>query len=79
MCRIMLRFILDINFEENLKKTNARVRPARDKLVDFSSKISALNSLEIARKHIKLYKYTCLLCAKPSNVFQAVYLRFKLE
>ena len=75
----MLRFILDINFEENLKKTNARVRPARSELVNFSPKISALNSFEIARKHIKLYKNTCLLCTKPSNVFQAVYLRFKLE
>ena len=72
----MLRFIFDINFEENLRK----LMPVCDQLVgNFSSKISALNSYKIARKRIKLYKYTCLLCVKPSNVFQDLYLRFKLE
>ena len=75
----MLRFILDINFVEKLKKLMSENDQPEGKLVKFSLKISALNPFEIARKRIKLYKYTCLLCAKPSNVFQAVYLRFKLE
>jgi hypothetical protein len=55
----------EVHFRHELrrksKKTDARERPVRGQPVNFSSKIFALNSYEVAQKRIKLYKYTCLL------------------
>ncbi len=43
----------------------------------FSARKFRLNPNEIARKRIQLYKYTCISCEKPSDVFQDLYLRLK--
>ena len=63
-----------MNFKENVRKLLSVCDWAGH---GFSFKISAFYSYEIAWKCIKLYKYTCLHCEKPSNVFWDHYLRFK--